>query len=175
MHTQSSNAHVSHSGCMKPATSLAHTYTGEKKQALENHFFSCCTKVSYTLSSSSPAVVCSPVTGDRDELQKELHTGQLVEDLGRLPVQTHRSKLNEELHHLHHLIMGVGARLRTFTQETKLIKPTTSIPRDLIFSLQSRTLALHKLTRFPKFFYSLKSYTDISVSTHTHSVGESYF
>lgn len=66
---------------------------------------------------SSPAVVRSPVTGDRNELQKELNAGQFVEDLCRLPVQTRRRELDQELHHFHHLLMGVGASLRTFEQE----------------------------------------------------------
>ena len=58
-----------------------------------------------------PAVVGLPVTGDGYELQEELHTGEPVEDLGGLPVEPQRAILDEELHHLHHLLVGVAHRL----------------------------------------------------------------
>ena len=60
---------------------------------------------------SIPAVVSPPVTGDGDELQQELDTGQPVEDLGGLPVQQQWTVLYEELHHLHHLLAAVVHRL----------------------------------------------------------------
>lgn len=58
-----------------------------------------------------PAVVGPPVAGDGYELQEELHTGEPVEDLGGLPVESQRAVLDEELHHLHHLFVGIAHRL----------------------------------------------------------------
>lgn len=91
---------------------------------------------------SSPAVVRSPVTGDGNELQKELNTGQFVEDLCRLPVQTRRRKLDQELHHFYHLLMGVGASLQTFEQE-KTLKPSTTETRCVSFSAYKAEVQLH--------------------------------
>lgn len=58
-----------------------------------------------------PAVVSPPIAGRGDELQQKLHTGELEEDLGRLPVEPRRAVLDQKLHHLHHLLAGVGASL----------------------------------------------------------------
>lgn len=55
-----------------------------------------------------PAVVRPPVTGDRNELQEQLHAGQLVKDLCRLPVEPRWTVLDQELHHLHHLFPAVA-------------------------------------------------------------------
>lgn len=60
---------------------------------------------------STPAVVCPPITGDGNELQEELDTGQLVKDLCWFPVEPGRTVLDQELHHLHHLLTAVADRL----------------------------------------------------------------
>lgn len=60
-----------------------------------------------------PAVVGPPVAGRGYELQHQLDAGQLVEKLDGLPVELGGSALDEELHHLDHLLSGVGVRLET--------------------------------------------------------------
>lgn len=60
---------------------------------------------------SLPAVVRPPVAGNGNELQEQLHAGQLVKDLRRLPVQPRWTVLDQELHHLHHLLAAVADRL----------------------------------------------------------------
>lgn len=67
-----------------------------------------------------PAIVGPPVTGDGYELKQKLHAGQLVEDLSRLPVETHRPELKQELHHLHYLLVCVRARLRRSPPGTQI-------------------------------------------------------
>lgn len=58
-----------------------------------------------------PAVVRPPVAGDGNELQEQLHAGQLVKDLCRFPVEPRWTVLDQELHHLHHLFAAVADRL----------------------------------------------------------------
>lgn len=58
-----------------------------------------------------PAVVRPPVAGDGNELQEQLHAGQLVKDLRRFPVEPRWTVLDQELHHLHHLFAAVTDRL----------------------------------------------------------------
>ena len=75
-----------------------------------------------------PAVVGLPVTGDGYELQEELHTGEPVEDLGGLPVEPQRAILDEELHHLHHLLPAGRTCLKNKRTPTKVNFPLTIFP-----------------------------------------------
>lgn len=75
---------------------------------------------------SIPAVVGPPVTGDRNELQEELDTRQLVKDLCWFPVQSQRAVLYEKLHHFHHLLTAVADRLGEETRTQVITTGTQS-------------------------------------------------
>lgn len=64
-----------------------------------------------------PAIVCPPVTGNGNELQKELDARQLVKDLCWFPVQPRWTVLDQELHHFHHLLTAVADGLTKASED----------------------------------------------------------
>lgn len=65
-----------------------------------------------TTANSSPCIVRLPVAGNGNELKHELDTRQLEKNLCWLPVELCWTILNQELHHLHNLLMSIGAGLQ---------------------------------------------------------------
>lgn len=68
-----------------------------------------------------PAVVRPPVAGDGNELQEQLHAGQLVKDLCWFPVEPRWTVLDQELHHLNHLFAAVADRLAEASEKTEFV------------------------------------------------------
>lgn len=65
-----------------------------------------------TTANSSPCIVRLPVAGNGNELKHELDTRQLEKNLCWVPVKLCWTILNQELHHLHNLLMSIGAGLQ---------------------------------------------------------------
>lgn len=76
---------------------------------------------------SVPAIVSPPVTGNRNKLQEELDTRQLVEDLCWFPVQPEWTVLYQKLHHFHHLLTAIADCLENETGAQMVTEGTQTL------------------------------------------------